>query len=646
METKETLEQGFQTALGGFNERQNTFLNEALDQYSVMLKQSISKDNGEFAKWALDKQQGRIAEAHHTGSHNIEAAGKGANNHRATMDVGRRNDPVTDIRIKTPDGSKDYQLKFYQDGEHSAKAFDHGKYEGVGKIVPEEQLADARATANNEAARNTETRPEVSKRYKDTAAKLDSSIHSDDRPDIKSKPLKRRGEGSSEELVKETTKEGKGSEYAEKARVRAEFNRMQYANAAKGGAICGASLGAASELLGIMRSDEPLTMEQCREAAERIVLSSLKGAGNAVLVTGIQHLGQNLIDNATHTLLKSAGSHVVKGNVASAVANIVVNLGQNIYKFSRGEIDSLEFGGSMISTTVSVVGGSLAYSAGSATATFLGQWVASEIASTTLLGTTLGVLGPIALGTVFGTVFSIGFSFAMSAYVGHFAGQGNKLAMQDMQDAMAKLNSGTVNLSQYVGLVGTMSDFKFEWKDMLPFSGSISVFAEYRTRKSQLMAIQKKIEAQIASLPTQEAEALYQLKASYQQKILMIEEDYEYQRKEITRQAGERYQMLSKDLSAHLELQFLMFTPIKNTLLTERKELQSAGTEQRLQQARMDAYRDELATLQQSLEQSAIAGEDSQKITRTMLATIDTRLTEILPRKTSWDQAYEFFVQP
>lgn len=641
METKEALEQGFQNALGGFNELQNKFLTEALDQYSVLLKKSLTRNDGEWANWKLDKQQGRIAEAHHTGSYNIEAAGKGANNHRATMDVGRHNDPSTDIRIKSPGGTKDFQLKFYEDGEKSAKAFDHGKYDEVGKVIPEGQVAEAKAAAEHEANRNAQTRPDVSKRYKDTADKLDDSIHSDDRPDIKSKPLKRQGEGSSEELVNETTKDGKGPEYSEKERVRADFSRMQYANAAKAGAICGASMSTASELIGILRSDEPLTMEQCYEAAERIVLSSIKGAGNAVLVTGIQHLGQSLIDSASHTALKSAGGHLVKGNVAAAVANIAVKLGQNIYQFSRGEIDSLEFGGSMISTTVSVVGGSLAYSAGTATATFLGQWVASEIASTTLLGTTLGALGPIALGTV----FSIGFSLAMSAYVGHFAGEGKKLAMDDMQDAMAKLSNGSINLSQYVGLVGTMSDFKFEWKDMLPFSGSISVFAEYRTRKNQLIAVQKQIEGQIARLPAQEAEALYQLKASYQQKVLLIEEDYQRQRQEITRQAGERYEILSKDLSDHLEMQFLLFTPIKNALQVECKELRAAGTGQRLQQIRMDAYRDELATLQESLEQSELDGGDSQKITQTLLVTIDTRLTEILPRKTSWDQAYEFLVQ-
>lgn len=102
MESKETLEQGFRTALGGFNQLQNQFLNDALDQYSVLIKQSITTDAGAITKQSLAVQQGFAAEAHHTGSYNIEAAGKGANNHRATMDVGRCNDPVTDIRINTP----------------------------------------------------------------------------------------------------------------------------------------------------------------------------------------------------------------------------------------------------------------------------------------------------------------------------------------------------------------------------------------------------------------------------------------------------------------------------------------------------------------------------------------------------------------
>ncbi|WP_417026892.1 hypothetical protein [Citrobacter sp.] len=67
-EKKDILEQGFTQALGGFNELQNAFLVDALDQYSVLIKKSISTDNGVITNQSLDIQQGFAAEAHHTGS--------------------------------------------------------------------------------------------------------------------------------------------------------------------------------------------------------------------------------------------------------------------------------------------------------------------------------------------------------------------------------------------------------------------------------------------------------------------------------------------------------------------------------------------------------------------------------------------------
>ncbi|HDL7456384.1 hypothetical protein ACS76_09475 [Pantoea vagans] len=54
-EKKNILDQGFMQALGGFNELQNTFLVDALDQYSVLIKKSISltTDNSVITKQPL-----------------------------------------------------------------------------------------------------------------------------------------------------------------------------------------------------------------------------------------------------------------------------------------------------------------------------------------------------------------------------------------------------------------------------------------------------------------------------------------------------------------------------------------------------------------------------------------------------------------
>ncbi|MEK5761154.1 hypothetical protein, partial [Acinetobacter variabilis] len=79
-----------------------------------------------------------------------------------------------------------------------------------------------------------------------------------------------------------TKKNQEGPEYKDKQRVRSEFNAMQYRNAAKAGAIGGAVSESATILLEVLRSDDPLTMDQCMEIAQRIVASSVKGAGNAL----------------------------------------------------------------------------------------------------------------------------------------------------------------------------------------------------------------------------------------------------------------------------------------------------------------------------------------------------------------------------
>lgn len=233
-------------------------------------------------------QQGFVAEAHHTGSFNIEAAAKGQNNHHATRDVGTHNDPVADIHVITPDGTTKHQVKFYKDGEKTAGALSPEKYDGVGKIVPKDQVDSVRASARKQAMRNKDTRPNVSKSNQDTADNATDTLTANDGK-ISSKGLNRKGDGSAEELVKEAKAKENDPEYKEKGRVRSEFNSMQYRNAARAGAIGGAVSESATILLEVLRSDEPMTMDQCMEAAQRVVVSSIKGAGNALLITSIQH---------------------------------------------------------------------------------------------------------------------------------------------------------------------------------------------------------------------------------------------------------------------------------------------------------------------------------------------------------------------
>lgn len=642
---KDALDQGISQFQGAWNQVQGDALNKVLSEYGIGIRKSITLKSGGLNGQSIDVQQGFVAEAHHAGSFNIEAAAKGQNNHRATLDVGKVNDPVADIHVNTPGGTTKHQVKFYKDGEKTAAALSPDKYDGVGKIVPKDQVESVKASAHKQAARNKDTRPGVSKSNQDTADNATDTLDSSDGK-VQSKGLNRKGKGSAEELTKEAKQSETGPEYKEKARARQGFNGMQYRNAAKAGAIAGATTEAASILIEILRSDDPLTQEQCFKAAERVVLSSVKGAGNAMLITGIQHAGQSLLDAAaatataqtSKTIGGTLGKQLIKGNVAAAVVQITIQLAQNLYKFSQGEIDSIEFASSTIGGTVQVVGTSLAFSLGTGAGVYMGTFVSASVSGVAIAGTTLGALGVMACGAA----FAVGFALAAGAYVNHFSSKGIKIANADMKDALELLNGGQIDLSQYVGKVGTMSEQEFTWTDLLPFSGAISVISEYSTRKNHLKSIQSDLRSKIDALPEQEREMLEELANAYSAEIQHIDREYEAARLSITKQAFDKFDAMSKDLNNHLQTQYLMFTPVRKNYVEHSALMDVERRKQEENNERMYAFTEELEVLQQKLDTLDISDQTGKALKNDMQKTILDRMQLIIPTKTGWDEACEF----
>jgi hypothetical protein len=639
--SKDDINQAALQFQGAWNQLQGDALRNALSDYSKGIQESISLRGGGFTNQSLDVQQGFAAEAHHTGSFNIEAAAKGQNNHRATRDVGTHNDPVADIHVITPDGTTKHQVKFYRNGEKTAAALSPEKYDDVGKIVPKDQVDSVKASARKQALRNKDTRPNVSKSNQDTTDNATDALTSSDSK-VSSKALNRKGDGSAEELVKEAKTKENGPEYKEKGRVRSEFNSMQYHNAAKAGAIGGAVSEGATILLEVLRSDEPLTMDQCMEAAQRVVVSSVKGAGNALLITSIQHAGQAMIDAAAQQTSKAIGQTIgkqlIKGNVAAAVAQITVQLAQNLYKFSTGEIDNLQFASSTIGGAVQVVGSSLAFSVGTGVGAYLGASVPAAISGYAIGGTTLGALGVIASGAV----FAIGFAVAAGAYINHFSSKGVALANADLKSTLELLNGGQINLSTYVGKVGNMSELTYIWTDILPFSGAISVISEYGARKNQLRVVQISILDQLHVLPEQERAMMQELANQYSQAITDIDRDYEETRASITKQAFDQFDTMSKDLNQYLEMQYLMFAPVRKNYIERSALMDIELRKQQANEDRLQVFAHELEDLQDKFEGFTMSNQVDRTIKQVVHETILTRMEMLIPHKTGWDQACEF----
>ena len=654
MRTKSTskgvADQTISRLQGAWNQHQGDALNETLAEYGRGIQKSISTDDGVLKDIALGYSQGFAAEHHHKGSFNIDAASKGQNNHRATLKteyIGRGSDPVVDILVSTPDGKTKHQVKYWANGKKTAKALEPDKYDNVGKIVPKDQVPDVKDAAREKALDKKNSEPSVSRSNQHTADSATDKLTSLDGK-VSSTPLPRRGPGSSEDLVekaKEAKKEGKsGPEYAEKGRVRREFNSKQYRNAAKFGLIGGAATESIAFLVKELRSDKPLTKERSLEVAQRVVVSSVTGAGNALLVTNIQHIGQTMIDAAEaqptgKALNKVIGKQIVKGNVAATVTQITIQLAKNLYKFSNGKIDNLEFASSTIGSIVQSVGGSLAFYGGSSVGTYLGASVPAAISGHAIGGTTLGTLGVIASGAA----FAIGFAVATGAYVSHFSAKGVALASSDLKSTLELLNGGKINLSTYVGKVGTMSELNFDWRnDILPFSGAISVISEYSVRKNQLREVQNSILDQLDSLPEQERAVMQELANQYNEAMNFIDEEFQKARDEIDIQVSDQLDAMSKDLERHMEIQYLLFSPIRKNYDTNIELIDIGMQKQRRNKDRANVYQSELKRLQEKLAKIPVSDQTNGDLVKEIQETILARMGALIPETTSWDQACHF----
>lgn len=635
---KSHVSDAFSQGIGNLNQIQTTNLDSALNAYNDILRKTISNSKtGLITKQTLAVKQGFLSEGHHTASFNINAAAKGVDNVSASMDSLSPIDPVADIRIMESNGTHtDAQLKSYKDGKASSTAISKSKLNQTQKVVPKDQLADAKFHANKQSIRNQQSRPEVSKNYKNTADNVDDRIRSRTNPELSSDSIARKGKGGTEDLTKRIEKGDEKVEYARKAEVQAELRSVQYANALKSGSIAGLVSSSASELIRFMRSGNKLSREECNEIALNIVLGTAGGAAKALLTTGLQHAGQHLAENASKEVLKSLGKNLVKGSVAANAALMVAELGKGLFEYSRGTIDGVEFAENMTSSGLNIAAGAAGYAAGVAVAPFVGTFISSSVASVAVAGTTLGALGPIGLGIA----TSIALTMVVSAYCGHFSKKGTQIAHVEFQRDMELLQAGEITLATYTGRVGTMSELSFSWSDILPFSGAFSVWGEYKARKGQLTAIQKNMAQRIHNLRGEEAEMMYKLQADYRQKFTQIEQQYQEMVSGLNQQVDATFDQFNRDLDEHLQFKFMLNQA--SGVETFRAMAEKKGTLQAIERENQQIafYKEELNNLMCELSESISEGD--QELRLIMINTIKNRIDNILPSVTPFDQAYNF----
>ncbi len=119
-------------------DRVDKAIDESLDLLYRVSQQKQNMDIG--------FQKGFIAEAHHVGSFNVDAAVKGRGDIFAKM-LESTEDGSVDVQVLSQGGTYDYQLKYYRSSYETAKALSSEKYGDQLLVAPSEQVEDIRRYA-------------------------------------------------------------------------------------------------------------------------------------------------------------------------------------------------------------------------------------------------------------------------------------------------------------------------------------------------------------------------------------------------------------------------------------------------------------------------------------------------------------------
>ena len=620
-------------AVGDINNRQTQQLHDALAEYGRLISDA-ARNSGQ----SIDVQQGFVAEAHHVGSYNVEAAAGGDLEHKARL--APRGDNAADIVTEGVGGhTQESQVKSYGTAEGTASALSKNRYteRDVSKVGPKDQVEDVVRISEDRAVKNRADNPKRSRDYEHTARQTKDHVSHTDKPDIKSAGITRK---DSEKLTK-AARRGQQAEYPDPKQRQAQLQRLQYANAAKAGAIGGAVCSTAGEVIRLLQRRGELSQRDLEQALCNVLIGTAKGASGALLTTGVQHLGRVMVEKTAGAgVAATVGRSLSKGHVAPLVATIALQFSQDVCRMCAGKIDGIEMAESTINGACQAVSAAGGYALGLKGGTALGPYVTTlvgqNVASATVFGLSMGTLGPVIAGMVGGALVAM----AVGAYINNCQQKGAKLAVQDLKASFDAMQCGKLDLIGYVGKVGQMSDLRFSWGDLLPLRGSFAVLGEYKVRKGQLKAMEEKIKCARDDLREEERAIMRRMRDHYREQVARIEGHFATQHAELQNQVDMAFQRMEQDLDTHLNLRHRLFAARNANLVTHLEQLhrEAMADEQELAET-AEARRQVQALLEGLARHEGVIPPRQRTLMRQAL---DARLSGLLPDDTPADLVQRF----
>lgn len=366
----------------------------AVDAAIKQLEENINNHN--YRNLGIKQLQGFMLEEWSAGTFNVDAVAADST-YRAEVLHSTVKDSA-DVLMKQ-DG-KDvgaYSAKSYADGAKSAieqarmnPETRQASYQGQGRLVPTDQLSDAKAEAHRQALRNQPIRPEVSKAYSETEEKLTDTITTKD--GTKSRTATRK---ELEEIARESKKQDfKASQHgvtAESA-IRTEYLLKQALKAGYTAAAVTVAVQLAPEIykaVDYLIKHGELDIQQIKRMGTKGISASAEGFLRGSVASSLKIMCDAGMLGEMFKRINPA----VLGTVVALVMQTV----KNSILVAAGKMSTQQMGAAFVDTVV-ISGG---YLLGIHIGGLIGQTLGFELP---VVGYLLGSL----IGTSFCVIYNIG----------------------------------------------------------------------------------------------------------------------------------------------------------------------------------------------------------------------------------------------
>jgi hypothetical protein len=344
----------------------------------------------------ISRFKGYVLEEWAAGTFNVNAAAASSSDHAQVL----HSNDAWSIDVQT-DSGRSYSAKAYSTGAGSAKAqavlnFDTGRagYDGQYRLVPEDQLADAKATAHREALHNSQIRPHVAEANAETERMLTDVVKNDE--GVSSIAKDREG---LEDIAKSAKKQEFNAEehgVSVDTAVNAEYMIEQAFKAGCTAAVITVAMQMAPEIykaIDYLIKHGEINVEQVKRMGTKAISSGAEGFLRGSVACTIQIMCEK-------GLLGEALKSVSPGMVGTVVA-IVMGTVKNSVLVASGKMTPRQMGAAFVDSVIVSAGFVAGVKIGAVIGGAIGQAIGFKLP---VIGYLIGSF----IGCAFSVVYNIG----------------------------------------------------------------------------------------------------------------------------------------------------------------------------------------------------------------------------------------------